>query len=37
MKNENNGIKSLLKQLLTDEEYKTLERAIEYHESQGDD
>lgn len=37
MKSEDTGIKNLLRQLLSAEEYKTLERAIEYHELQGDD
>lgn len=36
MKNENNNIKNLLKELLTDEEYETLKRALEYNNLKGD-
>jgi len=36
MKNEGNDIKNLLKELLSEEEYKTLERALDYAKK-GDD
>ena len=37
MKNENNDITRLLRELLTDEEYETFQRALKNTDIQGDD
>lgn len=37
MKNENNDITRLLRELLTDEEYETFRRALKHKDIQGDD
>ena len=36
MKNENNDISRLLRELLTDEEYETFQRALKHTDIQGD-
>ena len=37
MKNENNDITRLLRELLTDEEYETFQRALKHNATQGED